>query len=263
MGLAVSFLAAAAIGFSQHAGNLVVQAPAYRVVLSAQNGRILEVDDARGRKLLDARYGCLWWLNPDHHATAVGGCSFHPRTAWNSGTSTLTLRYGALVTVTLHAQRTFFDLRLQLRNDGPVRDQVRFPAGLAGDTRTVQAGYVPDVLPGVRLKPAYFSRVGNAIQIYPSRWSFADYLALDTNGGHLALYSVNQGPIAPLRFASPHLGAAAPCSGRTYSLLPQYETWVKPGAAWTTPIVRMRVGDPAQQTILDYRHDNGIDAYPS
>src|SRR3954452_15841434 len=253
MGLAVSFLAAAAIGFSQHAGTLVVQAPAYRVVLSAQNGRILEVDDARGRELLDARYGCLWWLNPDHHATAVGGCSFHPRTAWNSGTSTLTLRYGALVTVTLHAQRTFFDLRLQLRNNGAVRDQVRFPAGLAGDTRTVQAGYAPDVLPGVKLKRAFFSHVGNPIQIYPSRWTFADWLALDANGGHVALYTVNRGPIAPVRLGFLHLGSGAPCSNTAYCVLHQFETWVDPGHRWMSPVVRIRIGESAQQAILDYR----------
>jgi Domain of unknown function (DUF6259) len=263
MGLAVSFLAAAAIGFSHHAGHLVVQAPGYRVLLSDRTGRILEVDDARGRKLLGSGYGCMWWLNPDHHATTVGGCSIRPRARWDARTSTLTLRYGSLVAVTLHAQRTFFDLRLTLRNNGAVRDQIRFPAGLAGDTRTVQAGYAPDVLPGVKLLPAFFSRVGNPIQIYPSRWSFADWLALDTNGGHVALYSVNRGPIAPLRLGFLHLGAGAPCSQLVYCVLHQFETWVEPQKTWSSPIVRVRVGESAQQAILDYRRDNGIDAYPS
>src|SRR5437762_13998782 len=69
MGVAVTFLAAAAIGFSQHAGRLVVQAPAYRVVLSAQTGRVLEVDDARRRRLPGANHGRLWALTPDHRAT--------------------------------------------------------------------------------------------------------------------------------------------------------------------------------------------------
>src|SRR3954447_2202410 len=263
MGVAVSFLAAAAIGFAQHPGTLVVQAPGYRVVLSAQNGRILEVDDAHGRKLVGAGYGCLWWLNPDHHATAVTGCSFHPRPSWNPRTSTLTLQYAKLATVTLHAQRTFFDLRLQLRNTNAVRDQIRFPAGLAGDTRTVRAGYAPDVLPGVKLRPAFFARVGNPIQIYPSRWSFADWLALDTNGGHVAVYTVNRGPIAPVRLGFLHLGAGAPCSNTAYCILHQFETWVAPGHRWMSPVVRIRIGEPAQQAILDYRRDNGIDAYPS
>ena len=263
MGVLAAALASAAL-FTQSAGHLVVSAPGYRVVLDARNGRILEVDDARGRKLLGASYGCMWWLNPDHHASSLGGCAFRPRHSWSARRATLTLTYGEVATVTLQARAGHFDLRLRLRNgSAAVRDQIRFPAGLAGDTRTVQAGYVPDVLPGVRLKPTFFARAGNSIQIYPSRWSFADYLALDTNGGHVSLYSVNRGPIAPLRLGFLHLGGAAPCSGPVYCLLHQFETWVKPGASWTSPLVRVRVGDTAERSILAYRRDNGIDAYPS
>ena len=267
MGILASVVAAAALaapGFSQHAGRLVVSAPGYRVTLSAQNGRIEEIDDAQGRKLLGASYGCLWWLNPDHHSSSVGGCSQRPTHRWNARTSTLTLTYGSLVTVTLHAAPSYFDLRLRLVNSGVVRDQIRFPAGLAGDTRTVEAGYAPDVLPGVKLAPAFFSRVGNPIQVYPSRWAFADYLALDANGGHVALYSVNRGPIAPLSFGLPaprRVGALlrAPSTACCTSS----RRGCGRHARWTSPTVRIRVGETAQQTILDYRRDNGIDAYPS
>jgi hypothetical protein len=261
MGVLASVAAAVAIGLSQQGDRLVVHAPAYRVVLSAANGRILEIDDARGRKLLGGGYGCMWWLNPYHHATSLGGCGFHVRHTWRG--HTLTLVYGRTATVTLHASATFFDLRLRLASGGATRDQIRFPAGLVGDTRTVQAGYSPNVLPGVRLKPAFFSRVGNPIQIYPSRWAFADYLALDTAGSHVALYTVNRGPIAPVSLGFLHLGANAPCSGHTYCLLHQFETWVLPNTTWTSPTVRVRIGATAQQSILAYRNDNGIDAYRS
>jgi hypothetical protein len=262
MGLLATAAAAAAVLFSQQHGQLVVKAPAYRLVLSATNGRILEVDDARGRKLLGAGNGCLWWLNPNHHATSVGACGIRPGHRWSARTSTLTLTYPT-VTVTVHAQRTYFDLRMTLRNNGVARDQIRFPAGLVGDTRTVEAGYVPDVLPGVKLSKAFFSRVGNPVQIYPSRWSFADWLALDANGGHLALYTVNRGPIAPATLGFVHLGPRSPCSNRAFCVFHEFETWVEPGATWRSPVVRVRVGDTAQQAILAYRHDNGIDAYPS
>ena len=261
MGLLASVAAAVAIGFSQQGDRLVVHAPGYRVVLSAQNGRILEIDDARGRKLLGAGYGCMWWLNPDHHATSLGGCSFRPAHTWRG--HTLTLRYGKTATVTLRAAATSFDLRLRVASGGATRDEVRFPAGLVGDTRTVQAGYTPNVLPGLRLEPKFFSRVGNPIQIYPSRWAFADYLALDSGGGHVAVYTVNRGPIAPVSLGFLHLGGNAPCSGDAYCVIHQFETWVLPHTSWASPIVRVSVGDTAQQSILAYRHDNGIDAYPS
>jgi hypothetical protein len=261
MEVLASVAAAVAIGFSQQGDRLVVHAPGYRVVLSAQNGRMLEIDDARGRQLLGAGYGCMWWLNPDHHATSLGGCSFRPAHTWRG--HTLTLTYGKTATVTLRAAATSFDLRLRIASGGATRDQVRFPAGLVGDTRTVQAGYTPNVLPGLRLEPKFFSRVGNPIQIYPSRWAFADYLALDSGGGHVAVYTVNRGPIAPVSLGFLHLGGNAPCSGHTYCLIHQFETWVLPHTAWASPIVRVRVGDTAEQSILAYRHDNGIDAYPS
>lgn len=266
MGVLASVLAAAALlhpSFSHPPGRLVLTAPGYRIVLSDRTGRFLELDDGRGRELLGGSYGCMWWLNPTHHATAVQGCSFHVRPSWSARTSTLTLRYGSLATVTLRALPDHFDLRLHLRNTGATRDAIRFPAGLAGSTSTVQAGYVPDVLPGLKLAPAFFSRPGDPIQIYPSRWSFADYLALDSNGGHVALYVVNRGPIAPAELGFLHLADGSPCSGGIYCVLHEFETWVKPGSTWTSPIVRVRVGDTAQQSILAYRHDNGIDAYPS
>ena len=261
MGVLASVAAAAAVSFSQHGGHLVVTAPAYRVVLSARNGRILEVDDARGRTLLGGADGCLWWANPNHHASSAGGCGVRPAVRWRAGT--LTLAYGATATVSLRARPGYFDLRLRLRNGNAVRDQIRFPAGLAGDTRTVHAGYAPNVLPGVRLKPAFFSRAGDATQVYPSRWAFADYLALDANGGHVALYTVNRGPIAPVDLGFLHLGPGSPCSGRIYCVFHQYETWIRPHAVWTSPIVRIRVGRTAEQTIHDYRTDNGIGGYPS
>jgi len=260
MGVLASVVAAAAL-FTQTPGKLVVKTPAYRVVLSAANGRILEIDDGRGKKLLGGAYGCLWWVNPDHHASTATGCAIRPKARWRG--ATLTLTYGAKATVTLTAGASSFDLRLRLTPTTAVRDEVRFPAGLAGDVATARAGYVPDVLPGLQLKPSFFSAVTNSIQIYPSRWSFADWLALDSNGGHVAVYTVNRGPIAPVASGFLHNPPGMPCSGGIYCLVHAFETWIAPGRAWTSPVVRVRIGGTARDSILAYRRDNGIDAYPS
>jgi hypothetical protein len=140
---------------------------------------------------------------------------------------------------------------------------VSFPAGIAGDTRVATGGYLPDVLPGVHLKAGFFSHVGNSVQIYPSRWAFADWLGLDMGSDHVSLYTVNRGPIAPAQLGFLHLAPHSTCSGNAFCVIHEFETWIRHGATWASPIVRVRVGDSAQKSILDYRADNGIGAYPS
>jgi hypothetical protein len=246
MGAVATLLASVAL-FSHQPGKLVVSAPGYRLVLAAADARVLRLDDARGRTLLR---GCLW------------ECGRRVRHTWNRAARTLTLTYGTAATVTLRAGTTSFDLRLRLAPARKLRPNVRFPA-FTGDTRAVTAGYSPNVLPGVRLARPFFSRVGNATQIYPSRWAFADWLAADVGAGHVAVYTVNRGALAPVTLGFLHLGPGRPCSGRVFCAFHQFETWVKPGSTWTSPVVRVRVGGDARQSILAYRRDNGIGAYRS
>ncbi len=272
MHVLAALIASSAIAFTAPPGRLVVTAPGYTLQLSAHNGRILSLN-RKGQQLLHGGFGCMWDVNPNHHATKIGGCAFDRTGArrfsyrWDARTSTLTETWTGkdvgTVTVTLAARASSFDLQLTMKNGGPVRDEVRFPSGLAGDTRIVEAGYVPEVLPGVKLSPRFFREVHNTVQIYPSRWAFADWLALDTGAGSVALYTVYPGGIAPTQLGFIHTGAHTTCSGIAYCIVHEFETWVRPGQTWGTPVVRVVVGEPVQQAILDYRRDNRIDAYPA
>lgn len=255
-------------------GRLVVTATAYRLTLSKKNGKILDlVDRATGTHLLRQTTRCLWGAISYRDISYIGGCSFAPRGArrfsyrWDPASATLTLDYRARtfgsVVVTLRARAAFFDLHMTLENRGSVRTRIPFPEGLAGDVRKVTAGYAPNVLPGVLLKPAFFSRIGNNVEIYPSRWAFADYLALDVGSAHLSLYSVASGPIRPIQLGFLHRAAPSPCSDRSFCIVHEFQTWITRGKQWTSPVVRVRIDQTAQQSILAYRHDNGIDAYPS
>jgi hypothetical protein len=116
----------------------------------------------------------------------------------------------------------------------------------------------------VRLRPAFFSRIGNDVYTYPSRWAFADYLALDLAGGELAVYSQNPAPapLAPVDLGFAH-SADGFCSGDSFCIVHTFETAVGPGETWTSPVVRIQLGQTAQESILGYRTANGIDAYPS
>jgi soluble lytic murein transglycosylase-like protein len=245
---------------------LLLEAASYRIVLDRGTGAILDLVDKTAKAHLFGQIGCVWGATTDGSDTGYGGCLERMAYRWNPATSTLTLTYAGDIgaVVTLAAQPTYVDLRTTLTNglQKPI-DNVRFPADLVGRTATVEAGYAPNFLPGIRLAPAFFSRVGNAVLQYPSRWGIADFLALDIGGGHAALETVNPAPspIAPVELGYRHWDSAG-CSGSTYCVIHVFDTWIGSGATWTSPVVRLRIGDPVERTIVAYRTDNGIDAYP-
>ena len=267
--------AARSIAFTHTLARLQLQAPGYTLTLSARNGKVLALRDrAAGRLLTGSTARCLWGAIANTDSSYLGGCSFAPGSArrftyrWSSARSTLTLTYASThfgtAVVTVHATTSSLDLRLSIANRGRLLQRVRFPDGLDGDTRTVSAGYAPNALPGVRLKPAFFSRVGTDVQIYPSRWAFADYLAYDAGSAHLALYTVAPaGPLHPAQIGFAHTSGAIGCGGTAFCVIHEYETWIRRGTTWTSPVVRLRVGGTVEQSVLAYKHDNAIDAYPS
>jgi hypothetical protein len=275
-------LPGAAVKFDQSsAGALVLLTKAYRLTLSKKDGAIVSlVDVPTGQVLVTGTNGCQWGAAVAGGGPYIGGCVFAPGSSsrfsysWDSSAATLTLSYTAGTgaeqhvdaVVALHAEASSFDLRLALTNHAPQTVQtVSFPVDLYGDVNTVQAGYAPNFLPGVRFGAAYFSRVGNSVFTYPSRWAFADYLALDFGSAHVAMYSVDPppAPIAPVDLGFVRNGGTAPCSGPSFCVTHAFHTWVTSGGTWTSPVVRIRVGDPVEKTILDYRTDNGIDSYPA
>ncbi|MGH3064728.1 MAG: DUF6259 domain-containing protein [Gaiellaceae bacterium] len=258
----------------RRAGRLVVTAPAYRLTLDKRNGKILDlVDRAASARLVQGTKGCLWRVESRGRPALKDACSFTARGArrfsyrWNAASATLTLEYSdpalGSATVLLRARAQFFDLRLSVENRGAVLTNVSLPGELFGDVRTVEAGYAPNVLPGVRLKPGYFTRVGNDLHVYPSRWAFADFLGLDAGGGHMSLYSVNPGPIHPVVLGFLRHPSPGRCSGPSFCLVHQFQSWIPARGKWTSPVVRIRIGQTVRHSILAYRGDNGIDEYPS
>lgn len=262
-------------------GILVLSTPTYRLILSKRNGAMLDLYDvATKRHLITSTNGCEWGVAAFGDPAYIGGCTFTPTAGarfsyrWSAAAKTLTLRYAAGAgatrpvdaSVTLHAASRSFDLRLTLANRAqrPIQT-VNFPVDLYADVSLAQAGYAPNFLPGVRFDPGFFRRVGNDVLTYPSRWAFADYLALDLGGAHMAIYSVNPAPspLAPVTFGFVHNASPIPCSGKSFCITRQFQTWIGAGATWASPLVRVRIGDPVAKTILAYRADNRIGGYPS
>ena len=258
---------------------LLLTTTGYRLSLSRENGALLELVDRRtGERLLGEQAGCAWAVGLSN-GDSLGACAF-ARSGdnrfsyrWSRATATLTLGYeggqagrGIRATLTLTARPTFLDLRLALDTDLPRPvAAVHFPGDLTASTGTVRGVYTPTFLPGTRLLPGFFTRPRRNVERYPSRWAFADFEAADIGRGHVALYSVNPAPgrIAPVDVGVIHGAEPAPCSGRAFCLTHAFQTWIAPGAEWTSPLVRLRVGGGVEQSILAYRQENGIDRYPS
>jgi hypothetical protein len=274
--------AAGGVSLDQRSANgMVLQTPVYKLTLSKKNGGFVQLADrVSGVPLIIGTNGCEWGIAALGDSSYTGGCVYTPTTAshfsyqWSQSTKTLTMTYTAGAgsdrhvdaVVTLRAAASSFDLQISLTNHGPaVIQNVNFPVDLYGSTQTVEAGYAPNFLPGVKLGPGFFGRFGNDVLTYPSRWAFADYLALDIAGSHLAISTVNPAPaaIAPVDLGFNHTGGNLPCSGNTYCVTHIFHTWVGNGQTWTSPVVRVRVDEPVEETIADYRIDNKIDAYPS
>jgi hypothetical protein len=262
-------------------GILVLSTKTYRLILSKRNGAFLDMlDVATKRHLVTGTNGCEWGVAAVGDRAYIGGCTFTPTSgarfsySWSAAARTLTMNYAAGAgavrdvdaVVTLHALPTYFDLRLTLANHAvhPIQT-VNFPVDLYADVGLAQAGYAPNFLPGVKFGPGFFSRVGNDVLTYPSRWAFADFLALDLGGAYMAMYSVNPAPspLAPESFGFVHNASPIPCSGKSFCVTHQFQTWIGVGASWSSPIMRVRLGEPVEKTILDYRTDNGIAGYPS
>lgn len=250
------------------------------LVLGKTNGAIKQfIDKAAGASLtLGSRNDCLWGaVFSEASRDYVGGCSYarsaprHFSYAWNPANALLTLNYtwepgadqrvDAIVIITA-SESSYLDMQLTVSNDWEaVMEHVLFPSDLVFVDDVVQAGYGPFLIPGVLLKPGFFTSNRSYVPTYPSDAAFADYLALDVNGGHLAFFAANPtDPVQPVALGYIDDDDLQPGTFFTYH---SFYTWTASGQDFTTPLVRIHVGQPARDTIVAYRVANSIDTYPS
>ena len=272
----------AAVAFDDSASDRIRISNAYfSLSLSKVNGGILELwDQGSGVQLTQGSVqGCLWGATAGDPANPqfVGGCSFNAlgpalfTYSWNAGNSTLLLTFappsasppsiGAVLAL-IFSDQPYFDMVLYVRNNsGNLLLTVKLPGDLAFAASAVQSAYLPMGLPGVRLKPSFFLGNNFVSTIYPSQLAFADIMGLDVSGGKISLYSVNpSGPTQPVRLALADNSSNTP---GTFALVHEMQTYMPSGQTFTSPTVRVRVGQAIQSTVAAYRTDNAIDAYPS
>jgi hypothetical protein len=247
----------------------------YEIEFDKSNGAIASITDkATGRHVSEgSRYGCLWGAFGSA-AGYVGGCSFHAKGAdrfsyaWSATTNTLSLTYtsasprthgvAALITLTA-SEHSVFDLRLQLQSHwGSTLEYVSFPSDLVFREPTIQAAYLP-VLPGIVLTPTFFDQNRSYIATYPGDL-FADFAALSSSGGNLAISSSQPEHISPLYLGFNHDDDYINDSTYYYHT---FGAWLSDGETWVSPTVRVRVSQSPREAINGYRTDTQIDRFES
>jgi hypothetical protein len=249
----------------------------YEIAFRKSNGAIAYIiDKSTGQAVtLGSRNECLWGAVFSEGRPGVedyvGGCNYNSaapnRFSYTWAAPTLTFDYSpdptasrqvsAQVIVT-GSEAPWFDMRLQLLNNwGSVLDEVLFPSEWVFVEEDIEEAVLP-ILPGIVLEPAFFDQNRSYTAKYPGYPGlFADYFSLSSSKGQIALYSLyKEGPIRPLVLGFIHDDAFVNDStfydhtfgARTGS-----------GETWTSPWVRVRVSQPALETIRAYRVDNRLE----
>jgi len=255
------FVVGSQIQFKEHDDVIVVSTPVYEVAFYSDNGGIAYLKERSAGQVITSgnRESNLWWAftadDSSHQSTESG--SFHYE--WNRREKQLTFRYEGPVVVRIEmdfTQKDRFVLQAFVENDVEAAvKSFRFPYELRFDVDQVESGLLP-MLPGARLKPGFFTENNSFEGQYPGTM-FAAYVALQLKHGTLALFDVNEGPVATL-----DVGFKSQVDdARKSAIVHNYKTWIEQGGQWTSPKVIVMLGEGYEESIQAYRTGGHIDEY--
>ena len=252
----------------------------YEIGLRKSNGSIAYIaDKTTGQHVtLGSRHECLWGVTiPNRTPNYLGGCSYREdwpnqfSYAWSDTTGALTLSYTPAPTATqaltvqvviTPSDEPWFDMCLALDNHWGYRlDGVLFPSDLVFAEADMREALLP-ILPGVVLGAKFFQQHRAYSAEYPGYPGlFADYVAIQSAKGRLAIYSVYENdtlrPVTLGFMPDDEYIKASTFSQHTFGAR------IRDGESWTSPPVRVRVSQPFADTLRAYRADNGLDQLPS
>ncbi|REE70497.1 F5/8 type C domain-containing protein [Paenibacillus taihuensis] len=253
-----------AVQFDTKGQLLVVANDRYEIAFQKTNGGIAYVrDKAVGKNItVGNRKGALWWAFLEDNTSinsAEGASKFSYE--WQKSTSRLLLHYSGKLGVDVTAS---FDESSQIRlsadvvnNTAQTLQSFRFPYELKFAADDVLDGMLP-MLPGAKLKPAFFKENNAYVDQYPGVM-FAAYTALRTSGGNLAVYDISEKPTITTELGFKNQSDDAGSSAFVH----EYNIWSAPQAHWQSPVVVLEVGSDYPASIASYRMLNGIDKYRS
>ena len=243
-------------------GAIKVRNTGYEIDFSAINGAITAIHDARSpanEMVSDGNEGgSLWSAKFDNDKL------FNTTTEAFSYTidgQTLTLNYKGDIALAVTVDATDGNaLKMQAVIDNQTGNTVRlvgFPNNLRIAEAEVQDALLP-LMPGALLNADFFAKGSTYNGQYPGEF-FADYEAVQSAHGKLALYSQQGAVVQPIYAGFLHLTTETGRSVLTHN----YKTWITDGTTWISPWAVLRVGQDYPDSIAAYRTENGIDQYPS
>ena len=230
LGTAVTFAQADPITVAD--GLIKVRNSGYEIDFSAMNGAITAIRDTTTNAVVSGGNagGSLWSVTLDNDKPFdVTNEDF----SYSVDGQTLTLTYGGDVGVTVTVDAIDGQaLKLQAVIDNQTGKNIRlvgFPNDLKITEAEVKDALLP-LMPGALLNADFFLTGGTYNGQYPAEL-FADYEAIQTTAGKIALYSqIGQG-VQPVYAGFEHVSAEAGQSALTHN----YKTWIATGTTWTSP----------------------------
>jgi hypothetical protein len=249
-------------------GNLIILSNKYcEVAVEPSNGSITYILDKKTHRKISTgnRDGVLWGAltNGGKWISSAGyGSNF--QYGWEPRLKKLTLKYPGQglspvdVTVSITVATDEFTMQAVVNNRSNMAiETFQFPYNLAVQEDLITDALLP-MIPGVKLGSGFFTQHQSYDALYPGVM-FADYLALASKQGKMAVYGQKGNRVQPVNLGFAH---DAEISGNT-SIIHHYKTWIENGKQWTSPLVAIRVGQEYPESIAAYRRENGIQNFPS
>ncbi len=252
--------------------------PYYELGLSKSNGAITYLTDkGTGQPVTDGDMsGNLWVVT---FTDSIQSSTYSPTGpnrfsySWLPSSRQLMLVYTPdpanqnhiNVTVRINASKSKgFTLQMEMQNHwGYAPSEIKFPADLTFHKADIKEVLLP-ILPGVVLESGFFARGISFETSYPGYPGvFADFMAVSSARGSFAIYSKavdGQDHIVPAFFGvnlTQCTDQQATCLTHNYRARPLNKT------TWMSPLVHIRVSETRQDTIQQFREDDGLSTYQS
>lgn len=255
---------AGTVVYSHENDRLTLATDQFEIILSASDGGIISITDkTTGQPVSDGSVDGNLWTAVHTGGKAIGSSSYSGQfeSVWDDASHTLTLTYSGdlavQVMITASSDHAFRMQASVTNHTGAVISDFYLPGHLKIAASGIQDALLP-MMPGALINATFFEEGRSFINQYPGVM-FADYLALRSDRGSLALYSQRGGMVQPVLLGFERLAADLAYTTITH----KYQTWVEDGESWQSPGAVLSIGLDYPAAIMGYRNDNGIDRFQS